>query len=731
MESSTKEVKSDFLQELAVWFSFGLSDKMKFAIKAALSIVLVHLICFAMGWTEARTAAITILIIVSGIQPGGSSSNKAFFRVMDTLIGATVGLTLIGLFPQDRFAYLASVSIAIMFFAYLSSAYKGGTRIFMLSALTLLLMFDNGEIDDVFTYGIGRVTMILLGILIYTLVSVFLWPERVEENSMENALSMTSIETDLYLQRDGEREKRKELYQKMLSQEALLSSSNLGISDATGEMGFTTTQWNSIVHNYKKINEIITLFAYHDKTDHTNDPSHYVTNYQEIEEEILGLFKAVSLAWQEKKEIHIPTPIEPLYQFNEVDKLSHLDHARLVATIGGMQKLHTQLCKLAEKLNSLISPKPTHFALEDIPRRPFFLWFDIENLKAALLTFLVFWTSTLIWIFINPPGSLSYGFDLVTFATAVSIITIYLPVNPLKMIFIFSFSFVFAASTYIFVLPHLHEAWEISLFIFIYAFIGFYFFNRILAIFFLLGLFTLDIQNTMVYSFDILAGTFFIMFAFLFILLFFYYIPFSTKPEYLFLKMKRRFFKLSQILLHRGHHINMGKRIVDILAAKNSKIHLMNTVKKMQLWTGFIDTKYFNTIDKKQLLHFGKECESFVYLLKMMHHKDRQMRDNSIFKIYRSKYNEAMLADLLEGLALGVEERKAHTIWSNEKHVIKHIEDNLEHILSEIKDGEYSRKDIIEFYENVNLRKNVWLSLFGIQKMMSEIDFKALEMNRF
>jgi len=221
------------------------------------------------------------------------------------------------------------------------------------------------------------------------------------------------------------------------------------------------------------------------------------------------------------------------------------------------------------------------------------------------------------------------------------------------------------------------------------------------------------------------------MYAFLFILLFFYYIPFSTKPEYLFLKMKRRFFKLSQILLNRGHKLNIGKRVINIFAAKNSKTHLMNTVKKMQLWTHFIDTKYFNTIDKEQLLHFGKECESFVYLLKMMHHKDHQMKDNPIFGIYKSKYNEAMLADLLEGLSLGEKERETDNIWSNKKHVIKHIEDNLEHILSEIKHGEYPRKDIIAFYENVNLRKNVWLSLFNIQKMMSEIDFKVLEMRRF
>ncbi len=726
-----KAVKSNIFQEIFTWISFGPSYKMKFAIKAALSIMLVHLICFSMGWPEARTAAITILIVASGVLPGGTSSQKALFRVVDTLVGATIGLTLIALFPQDRFAYLASVSIVVLIFSYFSYAYKGSTRLFMLSILTMLMIFDNGEIDDVFTYGIGRVSMIIFGILIYTLVSTFLWPERVEENSMENALLMTTIEKELYIERNSEKEKRKELYQKMLSQEEILSRSNLGISDARGEMGFTTKQWNSIVFNYKKINEIITLLSCHDKTHTSDDFSRYVTNYQKIEEEILMLFQATSMAWKDKKEIYIPPLQEPQYQIEEIKNLSHLNHAGLVASIEGMQKLHTQLCKLAEKLNSIISPKPTHFALEDIPRRPFFLWFDIENLKAALLTFLVFWTSSLIWIFINPPGSLAYGFYIVTFATALSIITTYLPVNPLKIITIFTFSFVFAASAYVFVLPHLHEAWEIGLFLFSYAFIGFYFFNRILSIFFILGLFTLDILNTMVYSFDIIMGTFFMMYVFLFILLFFYYVPFTAKPEALFLKMKKRFFKLSQILLHRGHNVNSGKKFAGILAAKYSKNHLMNTVKKMQLWTGFIDIKYFNTIDKEQLLHFGKECETFVYLLKMMHHKDQQMEDNSIFKIYRSKYNEAMLADLLEGLALGKKDREADSIWSNKKHVIKHIEDNLEDILSEIKHGEYPRKDIIAFYENVNLRKNVWLALFNIQKMMSEIDFKALEMRRF
>ena len=41
------------------------------------------------------------------------------------------------------------------------------------------------------------------------------------------------------------------------------------------------------------------------------------------------------------------------------------------------------------------------------------------------------------------------------------------------------------------------------------------------------------------------------------------------------------------------------------------------------------------------------------------------------------------------------------------------------------------KKDIAELYENIALRKNVWLSFFNCQKIMDELDFGVLENNRF
>jgi len=242
----------------------------------------------------------------------------------------------------------------------------------------------------------------------------------------------------------------------------------------------------------------------------------------------------------------------------------------------------------------------------------------------------------------------------------------------------------------------------------------------------------LGINNTMSYNFDVFLIILFMFYAFLFLLLLFYYIPFSTKPEHLFLVMKKRFFKLSQILLQRSNNLsNDNASFFGAMRAKYSKIHLMGTVKKMQLWASKIDEKYYDTVDKGLLLGFSKECETFVYLLQMMHHKDIEMINNPLIKVFREKHDGPTLADLVGAYAEGKDVKDVDPFWRDEKEIVANIEEKLKSFLLDVKYNEYNEKDIIEFYENISLRRNVWLSLFACQKMMEEIDFKALETSRF
>ncbi len=726
-------MESSIEKKVTLWDSFSnilffsLSDKLKFAIKAALSMALAYLIPLSQGWSQPATAATTVMLIAA-MGSVGDSVMKGAMRVIGTVIGASVGMTLIGLFPQDREIYLLVASLIATLFLYLARAYKGDMTVFLLSAVTLLMMFQNGEVDDVFIYGIDKTYMTIIGIIIYTLVGVFLWPVNLKDTSVENASTLSRLQSEMYLLRDSEDEERKALHQKMISQEQLLGTSIVALDSSSMEMNFSKTQWYDIVNSYKKISELLTLLSHHDKASYADNFSRYVTNYETIDTQITELMAAVPLVWEGQKEIAIPEALVYQYDIEQIKTLSQLERAELSTTISDMLKLHSQLRKLAEKLNSLISPMPTFFTLEDIPKPSDFLWFDMEDLKGTLISFIIFWVATLLWIYVNPPG----GFMIVVLATALSVLTTFSPLKPSLLIIIFTFSFIFAAAMYIFVLPNLYYGWELGLFIFVYSFIGFYFINPMLSIFFILGTATLGINNTMSYNFDVFLMTLFMFYAFLFILLLFYYIPFSTKPEHLFLVMKKRFFTLSQTLLQRSNNLsNNNGSFLGAMRAKYSMLHLKSTVKKMQLWASKIDEKYFDGVDKDLLLGFSKECETLVYLLEMMYHREIEMIHNPLIKSFKENSNGPTLVNLLDEYAGAKDVKDIDPFWRDEKQIVSKMEEKLTHFIQEVKYNEYNEKEMIEFYESISLRRNVWLSLFSCQKMMEEIDFKVLETSRF
>lgn len=688
---------------------------------------LAYLIPFSQGWSHA-TSAFTTVMLIAAMGSVGDSVMKGVLRVIGTVIGASLGLTLIALFPQDRVAYLLFASVIVTVLLYFARAYKGDTTVFLLSAMTLLMMFDKGEVENVFLYGIDKTYMTIFGIMIYTLVGIFLWPVNLKDTSAQNAATLSDIQARLYLQRDGESAKRKALQKDMIDHEQLLGTSIIASDSSSNEMNFSKTQWYDIVHSYKKVDQLLMLLSHYDKASYADNIPRYISNYPTLDREISALLKALPQAWKEQKEIEIPETFKLEYHASEIKELSQLDRAELSTTMSDMVHLHRQLCKLAEKLNSLISPMPTLFTLEDIPAPATFLWFDIEHLKGSLVTFMIFWSATLLWIFVNPPG----GFMIVTLATVLSLLTTFSPLKPSLLIIIFSFTFVFATAMYILVLPNLHYGWELGLFIGTYAFIGFYFINPKMSVFFMLGIATLGINNTMSYNFNVFLITLFTFYAFLFILLLFYYVPFSTKPEHLFLMMKKRFFKLSYTLMQRNHNLDNKKgSFTGKIAAKYSKIHLMVTVKKMQLWASKIDEKYFDNINKNLLIGFTKECETFVYLLEMKYKKDDEVRYNPLIKAFREKYRDATLSELLGEYAAGKEVKDIDPFWKDEAQIIRMIEDVLKHFLSDVKAATYSEKEIIEFYENISLSKNVWLSLFHCQKMMEKLDFSVLERSKF
>ncbi len=78
-------------------FPFCLSEKFKFATRVAISLTLAFLIPMALGWPQPSTAATTVMLIAS-TGSRRESLAKGTLRVLGTIVGAIIGLVLVGFF---------------------------------------------------------------------------------------------------------------------------------------------------------------------------------------------------------------------------------------------------------------------------------------------------------------------------------------------------------------------------------------------------------------------------------------------------------------------------------------------------------------------------------------------------------------------------------------------------------------------------------------------------------
>jgi len=246
--------------------------------------------------------------------------------------------------------------------------------------------------------------------------------------------------------------------------------------------------------------------------------------------------------------------------------------------------------------------------INDAPKGRVFVWLDPEYFKATVQLFCVYWASVAFWIYFNPPT----GFMVVMLASLLGLFTAFSPLKPTLLVMLFTLGFFFAIIAYVLVLPNLVYAWELALFIFIYTFIAFYVINPKVSVFFLIGMFTLGIENEMSYNFDVFLMILLTFYMFLIILILFYHFPFSSQPEYLYSLMKERFFKHSNALLAFSEDkkkLSFFERLQKLYHGEQLKV----ATAKMQLWGSKIDTKYFNKNTPEILLAFSESCLAYLH----------------------------------------------------------------------------------------------------------------------
>ena len=720
-EQSLNERVRSFLK---AWVLFSFSDRLKFGIKVSLSLTIAFMIPMAMGWSQPQTAAITVMLIATaGVV--GESVMKGAARVAGTLIGGIIGMTLIAMFPQDRMVYLMLLSVFATFFLYMYHVYQGDGTVYMLTAMMIMMVYT-GEIDDTFLYGVDRIYMTVFGIVIYTLVGLFLWPVRGVDSTVEDALELTALQGELFVKVLDNEDMSGDavLLDKIKVSELKLQHSHVTARENSLSVMLNASAWNTIAQQYKNISTLLGILSTHVATKESHDYADYIEGYTERLSEIEMLFQGCEKAWQDQTLIVIPQSKENVYKSVEPSKLSNLQKAAIATHAESVRKIHQALCVLADMLNVLQGEEATRETIIHVKAQPRYVWLDREYLKGAVQTFLIYWFAVAMWIAINPPG----GFLIVLLATLLSVMTSFSLLKPSLLTILFSVGFVFATLMYIFVLPNLVYGWQLALFFMAYTFIAFYVINPKMSVFFLLGMFIMGISNTMSYNFGIFLTTMLIFYMFLGILMLFYYVPFSTKPEYLFVLMKKRFFSYTTALLTR---LDPSSNWLQKKLRAYYTFHLVRTAEKLTLWASQVDTGYFKANSKENLMAFAAACSHLANLLVIVAEREEKAVTNPIYSKIDLLEKENVAADIASCMIACESREKVDTFFVKGEALIEQAEIQIDQIKETLNLDKFTQEEIVDFYINIDLRHSIWIAMQKCHTTMNSVDFDDLQKSRF
>ena len=668
---------------------YHLSIKMQFAIKTSLSIVIVYIISFWQGWSSPITSAITIALIAS-LDSMNDSLIKGLYRTLGTLLGAFIGICLLIMFPQDRMLYLISASLLVTLFFYIARIYRGDTTIFFLTGMTILLVFQSGNVEQAFLYGINRTYMTIFGIGVYTIVGALLWSTDTKENIKHINSSLSKSMYNLFIQQD------KKLIDTIIEhQQKLLEYSYDPLSIQMSKKEFI-----SIKNLYNNLTKELILYI-NDLTNLTHEQKkiYIYQQHKQAIDDIVKMFQDSSFVAKSFKDKSPQSDFE---------KLPILHQARITTAIKHLSYIHTILRELAllqQKINSKIPNISDMFKNDNISI--YFNFYDTEAIKSAFITFLTFWISTWFWINFNPP----LGFYSVAMATSFSFLTSFSPIKPSLLIIAYTLSFITSLISFLFILPNLVNIWEFGLYLGIFTFLVFYFVELQATVFFIIGLSTLNISNDMSYSFMSFMLFWSMFYVFLFILLFLYYIPFSHQPQHLYLKQYKNYF--DAILKALKHPNNLHKR----------KFHIFELHSKMLLWSTLIDNKYFDKLDISSLNKITQLSKHSAYLIMMYLQNIQSNKKNHLINEFNNFASE-YITRLLQAI------RNKQNITT-----IQNIEEKMEQELKIYFQTKQVKKatqdDIISFFEYINLQKDICHTLNNTLEQSIKANLHILKESKF
>jgi uncharacterized membrane protein YccC len=535
----------------------SLSIRAKEAIKTGLAMVTVFGIAFLFGWDKPEWAGLAVAMVsLPGI---GQSLNKGTRRIAGTLLGAMAGLLYLGLFPQDRWWLLACYSLHLAVCVYMLTGKKNQYFWHVTSFVALTVIVNtSGTSEGAFGIAMARLEENAMGILVYTLIAVFLWPRNSMGQLEETSRELFAIQGRLYRtyrELMAGRGTAEEVRSLRMQEGALLPKVGQTLEAAKSdsqEVFALRDQWRRFHHLSMALEETLERWCESLPEIQSLDLPGLLPNLEPFFSQLDLRFKGTARLLTGEVPTRLASPISLAIDKDKIRDLPPFQRGAVILTKSQLERLESLSQSLFDCVLDIsgdrqpvsIPPK------EEAPHGG--LSIDPDRLRASIRMVTHLWIGFLIWVYIDPPGHASFMYLSLVLAQA----TLMSGGSARTMLLPFAVGSACTGALYVFVMPHLSGYAELGLLIFIWTFAIYYLFAqpqqgmaRLGAIIPFIVLTSLENQQT--YNFAGYANSTAMIMLAIALIVATEYLFTSPRPEKVFLRLLARFFRESEFRMSR------------------------------------------------------------------------------------------------------------------------------------------------------------------------------------
>lgn len=722
-----------------------LSARAREAIKTGLAMTIAYGIALGMGWDNPSWAGFAVAMI--SLSTAGQSLNKGVMRMLGTFMAAGVALTLIALFAQERWWFMIALSAYLGFCTYMLTGKTFQYFWYVSAFVCLIVAVDGGaSAEGAFQAAMMRIQETGLGILVYSLVSVFLWPQRSGEEL--KAVARQLFETQRRILQayggsigaprteEGARALRMQQLQLLNQFRATLA----GAEADTREVWEARRRWKVFDDLVTNLGETLERWRATFPEIQVFDLWTLMPNLQAVLSETDDCLERIERMLAGRTSSKACRVIELELDGAKLQSLNHLQRAAVVSfktELEGVESLSKALFACVADIKVVKGKGGTRFetAPAECRRQPFS--FDPDRLLAVVQVVTTVWIAFLIWIYLNPPGHAGFVQLAASVAMAAAMMA---QARVISMVLPFAVGSVLAGLLYVFVMPHLSGYGELGILIFAVTFAIYYLFGEPrqalakLACIVPFLIFT-SIQNEQTYSFAGFLNSLAMLMLGLFLVAAVSYLPPSPRPERVFLRLLKRFFRHAELRLSRlgpdvGQDSDWRRRLKEAFYRGD----LTDVPDKLALYARQIDHRISPDTSAEQIQQIVDGTRILAHRIRMLEDAGRYPQADRLDEELRDDIRAWRLAVQAECRSMAGDVEEAARLSTDSPHRLTARMQRLETRIAEVlarSGGDLSSTDYENFYRYLGGLRGVSEAGIEYAQLAGTVNWGQLREARF